>query len=182
MYGRRESVANSVSRMARARRCWRRAPAHTGPYWTGVTLIELLAVIVMLGLLAAVALPRLAKANLWMAEGEAAACRFAATLRLARRMAVENAADNPLGYMVVCTGTTYRILDPKTGGFGEWIALADGWQFDRSNYVVLLDPYGGARPAVGLPDELVIRKGTHRWIIHFEPATGYVWYEQGEES
>ena len=175
MYGRRESVANSVSRMARARRRWQRAPA-------GVTLVELLAVVVMLGLLASMVLPRLAEANLWMAEGEAAACKFAATLRLARRMAVENAADNPLGYMVVCTRTTYRILDPMVGGFGEWIALADGWQFDRSDYVVLLDPYGGARPAVGLPDELVIHKATHQWIIHFEPATGYVWYEQGEET
>lgn len=175
MYGRRESVADSVSRMARARVRWRRAPA-------GVTLIELLAVVVMLGLLAAVALPRLAEANLWMAEGQAAACKCAATLRLARRMAVENAADNTLGYVLVCTNTTYRILDPTAGGFGEWIALPHGWQFDRSDYVVLLDPYGGARPAVGLPDDVVIRKGAHQWIIHFEPATGYVWYERGEES
>ncbi|HUU90389.1 MAG TPA: prepilin-type N-terminal cleavage/methylation domain-containing protein [Phycisphaerae bacterium] len=174
MHARDESIADGASRPARARpRCCRAA---------GVTLIELLAVVVVLGLMAAIALPRLADANLWMAEGEAGVRKVVATARLARRMAIENAADNSTGYALVCTQRSYRVLNTRNWTYGEETVLADGWQFDRSDYVLLFDPYGGAHRGGGLTGDMIIRKDEKRWAVHIEPATGHVWCEQKEES
>ncbi len=169
-----ENIADAVSRPAQTRPRFRRAGA-------GVTLIELVAVLAMLGLIAAIALPRLADADLWMAEGEAAACKLAATLRLARRLSIENAATNALGYAVIGTKTAYQILDLGGGQAGEWIPLPDGWQFDMPNYNVMFDAYGGVRLATASPEGFVIGKDAQSWIVGFDPATGYVWHEPGKE-
>jgi len=175
MHARDDSVVDGVSRPARPRLRLRRAGA-------GVTLIELLAVVVVLGLVAAIALPRLANADLWMAKGEAGVRKVVATARLARRMAIENAATNASGYTLICTQGTYRILNMSNLTYGEEISLADGWQFDRSDYVVAFTPYGGAIKGGGLSDNMIIGNGEKQWAVHFEPATGHVWCEQEEES
>ncbi|KPJ76885.1 MAG: hypothetical protein AMS14_01480 [Planctomycetes bacterium DG_20] len=171
MHARGENVADGVTRLARARPRFRRAGA-------GITLIELLAVVVVFGLIAAIALPRLAGADLWMVEGEASARKVVATAWLARRMAIENAADNPTGYLLTCTQRSYRILNAKNWTYDEEAFLADGWQFDRSDYVVAFDPYGGATRGGGLVDDMIIRKGENRWAVRLESATGHVWCER----
>jgi len=175
MHARDDSVVDGVSRPARPRPRLRGAGA-------GVTLIELLAVVVVLGLVAAIALPRLANADLWMAEGEAGVRKVVATARLARRMAIENAATNASGYTLICTQRTYRILNMSNFTYGEETSLTDGWQFDRSDYLVAFTPYGGALKGGGLSDDMIIRTGEKRWAVHFEPATGYVWCERKEEG
>jgi len=173
MHARSKTIVNGASRPAPARPRLRCAEA-------GVTLIELLAVVVVLGLIAAVALPRLADADLWMAEGEAAVRKVVATARLARRMAVENAATNSAGYVLVCTQRSFRILNAADWTYGEKMVLADGWQFDRSDYILAFNPYGGALRGGGLAGDMVVRRGDKRWAIHIEPATGHVWCEQVE--
>jgi Tfp pilus assembly protein FimT len=138
--------------------------------------MELLAVVVILGVLAAVAMPRFSNSATWSVRGEKDAAKVAATLRLARRMAVENAAVNPTGYAVECSATSYRILNLYTGAYGPATALASGWEFDKNNYKVVFNPYGGATETNNLSDHLELHSLTEEWNVNFEPATGYVWY------
>ncbi len=171
----------------------RAAPGRTGPDVRGraapadrlrrarraFTLPELLIVIVLMGILAALVVPRLARANLWGSEGKAAAKHVAATLRLARQRAIDHAADNPLGYKFQGFAAAYRV--EETGGisYGDLHELPDGWQFELSNYAVWFDPYGGVQGWIAPDTTLAIRKGGERWLVRFDAATGYAWYEEG---
>jgi len=151
-------------------------PKRAGP---GVTLLELLAVVAIVGILAALTVPRLADSAAWSVRGEKCAAQVAAALKLARRLAVENGATNPTGYAVECAQASYRILNLNTGVYEPAVTLAAGWRFSVSNYRVAFDPYGGARETNGHSAslELVNLKDASLWAVNFEPATGYVWYK-----
>jgi prepilin-type N-terminal cleavage/methylation domain-containing protein len=138
-----------------------------------MTLLELLAVVVILGILAAVAVPRLASSTVGSARGEAGATGVADTLRLARRQAVEHGATNAAGYSVVCTATSYSIKDLSAGTLGPSTSLPQGWAFESSSYTVTFDPYGAASGTGGVTS-LSLTDGTRHWHVNFVPATGFV--------
>lgn len=137
-------------------------------------------VVALLALVAAVAVPRLAASSDTIASGEAAARPVASMLQLARRMAIEQGATNASGYQVQCNDNTYRIVNQTTTVAEPAKALADGWRFEDPSYSVLFNPYGGATPASGKPPYLAIVRRTQRWLVRFDPATGYVWVEKAQ--
>ena len=146
----------------------------------GVTLLEMLLVVGLLALLAAVALPRFATSATWAAQGEASARKVVAAMRLARRMAVDHGATNATGYRVECAGSTCRIFDLGAGAYyATPTTLADGWSFEGSGWTVIFNPYGGAQIQGGQPAYAAISGSAGRWLVHLESATGYVWYEGG---
>jgi len=146
----------------------------------GVTLLEMLLVVGLLALLAAVALPRFATSATWAAQGEASARKVVAAMRLARRMAVDHGATNATGYRVECAGSTCRIFDLGAGAYyATPTTLADGWSFEGSGWTVIFNPYGGAQVQGGQPAYAAISGSAGRWLVHLESATGYVWYEGG---
>ena len=151
------------------------------PTWAGAgfTLIELMAVVAIMGLLALVLVPRMADSAIWGNQAEAAARQLAAMLKLARRMAVEHAADNPQGYAVRCFDKNYVIRDGSGADQGLPTQLPEGWRFEQPDVSVSFDVLGGARAGAGQPSYLVIYKGAAKWHVRFESATGYVWHEEG---
>ena len=146
----------------------------------GVTLLEMLLVVGLLAIMAAVALPRFATSATWAAQGEASARKVVAAMRLARRMAVDHGATNATGYRVECAGSTCRIFDLGAGAYyATPTTLADGWSFEGSGWTVIFNPYGGAKVQGGQPAYGAISGSAGRWLVHLESATGYVWYEGG---
>lgn len=138
-----------------------------------MTLLELLAVVVILAVLATVAVPRLASSTVAVSKGESGATGVADTLRLARRLAVEHGATNVGGYSVVCTATSYAVKDLSTATLGPSTDLPAGWTFESSTYTVTFDPYGAATASGGVTS-LSLTDGTRHWHVNFVPATGYV--------
>ncbi|MBE3071120.1 MAG: hypothetical protein IMZ66_12865 [Planctomycetes bacterium] len=144
----------------------------------GFALVELLAVVVIMGLLAFVIVPRLADSAVWGTQAEAAARQVGGTLRLARRMAIANAAANPSGYVVRFGLTDYGIQNSSGVAQAPRVALPAAWTFVQANATVTFDVYGGAQASVALPTGITLVKGAQRWAVRIEPATGYVWYEE----
>ena len=140
----------------------------------------MLAVVVIMGLLLALALPRLAGSAVWGTQGEAAAKAVASHLRLARRLAVDHGTDNPSGYRFEAGTNSYRNRDLGTGEYGPRQYLPAGWRFERADYTVWFDVYGGVPAWTGSDGpEIAIYKQAERWLIRFDPSTGHAWHEKG---
>ncbi len=94
------------------------AARHKNPVGTagGFTLIELLLAVAVLAILAGIAIPRMDWGVIGKADARTSARGFANYLKLARSLAITNAADNTSGYKVVVSGlfTSYSIINAGT--------------------------------------------------------------------
>lgn len=81
----------------------------------GYTLIECIAVALVLSTLAFIAVPRLNWGAVWGARTDGAVRRLATDLRRTRMQAIAHAADNSTGYALVMSGASpyrgYQIVD-----------------------------------------------------------------------
>ncbi len=142
------------------------------------TLFEVILVVILMGVLAAVAIPRFAGSALWGLEGEGSVRSVVATLQLARRMAIDQAATRPNGFHVVCSGATYSIYSPDTGAVeGETKTLPDGWVF-RSAYRAKFDTLGAEYGLAGAVT-ITIDGPDAVWYVQIAAPTGAVKYFEG---
>jgi len=86
----------------------------------GVTLVELLIVMLIMGVLAFVAVPRMGLATIVMGKSQTAANTMAAAIRHSRTLAITKAAQYPQGFSLNMTGpsssyTGFRIVNVQTG-------------------------------------------------------------------
>ena len=83
------------------------------------TLVEVLVVVLMLGVLAVIAIPRLSVAVLHRGKVEVTAAKIVADLRLARQLAITHAATNPRGFELDLVGhapyEAYELHDRQSG-------------------------------------------------------------------
>ena len=81
-------------------------------------LVELIIVVMWLGILAAIAVPRLNRAAISKNRTETIARKIVADLRLTRRLAISDAANNTMGFELKMVGavpyTSYKIENVKT--------------------------------------------------------------------
>ncbi len=135
-------------------------------------------VVALLGVLAAVAVPRFAASVIWETEGEASAKQIVATLRLARRMAIDQAATDPSGFLVSGSGAIYAVYEAGTMQMvGEQKRLADGWGF-AAGFQTVFDPLGAATGTTGT-DAVLIQRDGNQWGIDIAPSTGAVRHVEG---
>jgi len=85
---------------------------------TGYSLAELILIVLILAALTAVAVPRMQFAALRRQKADTVARKIATDLRLTRRLAITNAAENVYGYALNMTGGSpysgYEIVDLET--------------------------------------------------------------------
>jgi len=81
----------------------------------GVTLVELIIVVVMIGALAFVAIPRMNMGVVTKHKAQTTAGKLASAIRKTRSLAITNAATNPTGFRLSMTGsspyTGFEIID-----------------------------------------------------------------------
>ncbi|MHC4158766.1 MAG: pilus assembly FimT family protein [Planctomycetota bacterium] len=82
------------------------------------SLAELIIVVAIIGIMAMVAVPRLQFGALRKKKAETVASKIATGLRLTRRLAITNAAENTDGYQLAMQGggpyTGYQIINSQT--------------------------------------------------------------------
>ncbi len=82
------------------------------------TLVELLVVVMILGVLTAIAVPRLSLGALHRGKVDVVAAKIATDLRLARQLAISNAATNTRGFKLDMIGHTpygaYAVVNRQT--------------------------------------------------------------------
>jgi Tfp pilus assembly protein FimT len=76
-----------------------------------LTLVEAIVIVMVLGALAFIAVPRLNFAAIYRKQADTVARKIATDLRRTRTLAIANAATNSTGYSLRITGQTYQIID-----------------------------------------------------------------------
>lgn len=79
------------------------------------TLVELIVIIVILGALAFIAIPRLRFAALYRKQADTVTRKIVTDLRRTRQLAISDAATNTDGFALNRTGLTYEIVDLSDG-------------------------------------------------------------------
>jgi len=79
------------------------------------TLVELIVIVVILGVLACIAVPRLQFATVYRKQADTVARKIVTDLRRTRRLAISDAATNTNGFALNRTGLTYQIVDLSDG-------------------------------------------------------------------
>jgi len=141
----------------------------------GYSLTELIIIVIFLGVLAAIAVPRFNFAIIAKQKADCQARKIVTDLRRTRRLAISNAASNPVGYALNMTGpgpyTGYQIVD-----------LSDSSTVDSFNIDSAVTCTGGSQLQfnrlgnlkTGSDNQLIVSAEGKTFTIDIVSATGTV--------
>lgn len=138
-------------------------------------LVELMIVVMWLGILAAIAVPRLNRAAISKNKAQTTARKIVTDLRLTRRLAISDAANNTTGFSLSMIGgpnyTGYEIINLNTS------VVEDSYNIDPAvsckGYTIFeFGPLGNLKEGSGT--ELYVDGGGKSITITIIPATGTV--------
>jgi Tfp pilus assembly protein PilE len=89
----------------------------------GFTIVELILIVLFLGILAAIAVPRLQFATLHRKQADAGARKIVTDLRRTRTLAISNAVTHPDGYMLKVTGSSSYEIDIIDGSIVDTLTI-----------------------------------------------------------
>lgn len=137
------------------------------------TLVELIAIVVIVGVLAFVAIPRLPFATLYRKQAGTVARKIVTDLRRTRGFAISSAATNTDGFSLNRTGLTYEIVDLSNGttipngtfSIDSKITCSGGTSFQ-------FGPLGNLK--TGSDSHLTVSAEGKIFTISVTPATGII--------
>jgi len=142
---------------------------------TAYSLVELIVVVVFLGIIAAIAVPRLNFSTISKQNADNTAWKIVTVLRRTRSLAISNAANNTAGFALNMTGsvpyTGYEIQNLDTSvtidsrSIDSGINCAGGSQFQFGPLGNLLD---------GSDNQLVISASGKTLTLDITAATGMI--------
>ncbi|MGA2172518.1 MAG: type II secretion system protein [Sedimentisphaerales bacterium] len=138
---------------------------------TGYSLIEVIMVVLIIGALTFIAVPRLNFAALYHKQAHAAAMQVVTDLRRTRTMAISMAATNPTGFTLERSGLSYQIIDDSNGvavdsqTIAPQISCGDGTVFS-------FGPLGNLR--TGSNNQLTVSAEGRTYTITVISGTGIV--------
>lgn len=143
---------------------------------TALTIVEVILIVLFLGIMAVIAIPRLSLSSISEQKADCLARKIVTDLRRTRRLAISNAADNTAGFKLNMTGsspyTGYDIVDANSA------ETVDSQTIDPAVSCTGDDEFAFG-PQGNLPSEidtqLVISvDGKTLFTIDITPATGMV--------
>lgn len=137
------------------------------------TLVELIIIVVILGAVAFIAVPRLQFGAVYRKQADTVAKKIVTDLRRARRLAISDAASNTDGFALNRTGSTYEIVDLSdsttipngTFSIDSKISCSGGTSFR-------FGPLGNLK--TGSDSQLTVSASGKTFTISITPATGMI--------
>ena len=146
----------------------------------GVTLAELIVVVLIIGVMASVTIPRMGLSLITTGKTQTTAYKIAAAIRYARSLAISNAATNAQGFAVIMIGsgsyTGYKVVNltsptppVETGSIdSNNVSCTDADDF-------IFKPLGNRD---GDTDSLTVSGGEKTYVISVITATGMIKCEE----
>ena len=136
----------------------------------GYSLIELIVVVLIVGALTFIAVPRLNFGALYRKQAHTVAKKIVTDLRRTRTLAISNAAANPTGYTLRISGSTCLIINDANGATVDSLAI-DSHISCGGGTEFRFGPLGNLRTA-GSP--LTVSAEGETYTITVIPGTGIV--------
>lgn len=137
-------------------------------------MAEILLVVIIIGALAAVAVPRLSMSSVFTEQDEALVRKLAAGLRKTRMMAIANAADNSSGFQLQINTTSpksYEIRNLQTSQIVETHPIDSRITFSGTTQFSFT-ALGALNPAASV--QLTVTGASKSWLFDVYGYTGSV--------
>ena len=141
------------------------------------SFVEVIIIVMFIGIFAAITVPRLNHAAISKNKARTTARKIVADLRLTRRLAISNAANNTMGFELKMVGsipyTTYEIENIKTHATVASHILDSDVNIDSPTGIrFMFGPFGNLK--LGSATELTVSAPGESFTIKIIHATGTV--------